>query len=66
MGSTIPRALILPTLNADMSQTVLNLTEVNVLLRPDVLANIDFDVQRLRDFKTYVQKGFTPVLIVVM
>ncbi|GEM_PF-2829872 len=60
------RALILPTLNADMSQTVLNLTEVNVLLRPNVLANIDFDVQRLRDFKTYVQKGFTPVSIVVM
>ena len=59
------RALILPTVNADMSQTVFNLTEVSVLLRPDVLANIDLDPQQLRDFKTYVQKGFTPVPIVV-
>jgi hypothetical protein len=59
------RALILPATAIDMTQTVFNLTEVNVLLRPDVLANIDFDIQRLRDFKTYVQKGFAPVPLVV-
>ena len=66
MGATgRVRALILPATAIDMTQTVFNLTEVNVLLRPDVLANIDFDIQRLRDFKTYVQKGFTPVPLVV-
>lgn len=56
--------MILPATAIDMTQTVFN-TEFNALSRPDVLASIDFDIQHLRDFKTYVQKGSTPVPTVV-
>ena len=42
-----------------------HLTEVQVLLRPDVLANIDLDATVLRDFRAAVRAGNTPAAFVV-
>jgi hypothetical protein len=57
------RALILP--GNGIGQSVFNMTEVNVLLRPDVLRQISIDPNALRDFRTYVRSGLTPAPIVV-
>ena len=57
------RALILP--GANIAKKVFSVTEVKVLLRPDVLANIDLDAELLRAFRLYVQGGLTPAPIVV-
>jgi len=60
------RALILPgTDPTAIRGSVFALTEVNVLLRADVLANIDIDAQTLRDFRATVRTGNTPAPIVV-
>ena len=57
------RALILP--DSKIGQSVFNLTEVNVLLRDDVLKNINIDAGLLRDFRTMVRVGSVPAPIVV-
>ena len=57
------RALILPT--SGIGQSVFNMTEVNVLLRPDVLTQVAIDPNVLRDFRNYVRAGLTPSPIVV-
>jgi len=60
------RALILPGSDpARIRRSVFALTEVNVLLRPNVLANIDLDAALLRDFRATVRGGNTPAPIVV-
>ena len=58
------RALILP--GPGIENSVFNLTEVRVLLQPDVLQQIQIDPERLREFRTVVQAGQTPAPIVVM
>jgi len=58
------RALILP--GPSIIGSVFNLTEVHVLLKPDVIAQIQLDPSVLRDFRTWVRSGLTPVPIVVM
>lgn len=58
------RALILP--GPAIASSVFNLTEVRVLLRPDVLRQIEIDPERLREFRLVVQAGNTPAPIVVM
>jgi hypothetical protein len=60
------RALILPSASPDKIRgSVFSLTEVHVLLRPDVLANIDLDANVLREFRATVRAGNTPAPIVV-
>jgi hypothetical protein len=58
------RALILP--GPAISGSVFNLTEVSVLLRPDVLQQIQIDPERLREFRIVVKAGMMPAPIVVM
>lgn len=58
------RALILP--GPAIATSVFNLTEVRVLLKPDVLQQIQIDPELLREFRTVVQAGQTPAPIVVM
>lgn len=58
------RALIYP--GPTIATSVFSLTEVNVLLKPDVLAQIDIDPTLLRDFRTTVRAGLQPAAIVVM
>jgi len=58
------RALILP--GPGIADSVFNLTEVNVLLRPGVLAQIEIDPERLREFRMVVKSGGSPAPIVVM
>ena len=57
------RALVLPGEN--ISQSVFSLTEVKVLLRPDVLQNIKLDPNLIREFQLMVKSGLTPRPIVV-
>jgi hypothetical protein len=57
------RALILP--DAKIGKSVFSLTEVNVLLRQDVLQNIQLDPNLLRDFRLMVKVGSNPTPIVV-
>jgi hypothetical protein len=60
------RALILPgTDPTRIQRSVFNLTEVQVLLRPNVLDNIDIDPGLLREFRTVVRAGNTPAPIVI-
>jgi len=60
------RALVLPGSNGGaIGRSVFALTEVNVLLRPNVLANIETDVSALRDFRATVRAGGVPAPIVV-
>ena len=58
------RALILP--GQAIASSVFNVTEVKVLLRPDVLQQIQIDPQLLREFRLVVQAGNTPAPIVAM
>jgi hypothetical protein len=57
------RALILP--GNRIGQSVFSLTEVHVLLKPDVLANIDINPRLLQEFRTVVRSGLTPSPLVV-
>ncbi len=57
------RALVLP--GKHVARSVFALTEVNVLLRPDVLARIDIDPAMLREFRATVRAGNNPAPIVV-
>jgi hypothetical protein len=57
------RALILPDMKT--SKSVFGLTEVNVLLRQDVLQSIRLDPELLRQFKVQVRSGAAPTPIVV-
>jgi hypothetical protein len=60
------RALILPTTEpGKLQRSVFNLTEVQILLRQNVLDNIDLDPALLREFRTVVRAGNTPAPIVV-
>jgi hypothetical protein len=60
------RALIVPGSNLQkVKDSVFALTEVQVLLRPNVLANIDIDASVLRDFRAAVRGGNTPAPIIV-
>jgi hypothetical protein len=59
----IVRALILP--NERTARSVFSLTEVNVLLKPDVLNQIQVNPELLRNFKMEVNAGFQPTPIVV-
>jgi hypothetical protein len=60
------RALVLPANNMEkITRSVFALTEVHVLLRPQVLAKIDLDAAALRDFRATVRGGNTPAPIVV-
>jgi hypothetical protein len=58
------RALIMP--GANIGKSVFSLTEVSVLLRPDVLRQIEMDPELLRGFRTTVKAGLHPAPIVVM
>jgi hypothetical protein len=58
------RALIVP--GPGIARSVFNLTEVNVLLRPDVLRQIELDPELLREFRTTVRVGLQPVPLIVM
>lgn len=58
------RALVMP--GPAIGKSVFNLTEVQVLLRPDVLRQIEIDPALLRDFKLQVRAGVSPSPIVVM
>lgn len=58
------RALVLPGPN--IGQSVFSLTEVSVLLRPDVLQQIALNPELLRDFRTTVRVGLQPAPLVVM
>ena len=58
------RALVLPGTN--IARSIFNLTEVSVLLRPDVLRQIEIDPTLLRDFRLMVKVGNQPAPIVVM
>jgi hypothetical protein len=58
------RALVMP--GPAIAKSVFNLTEVQVLLRPDVLRQIEIDPALLRDFKLQVRAGASPSPIVVM
>lgn len=57
------RALILP--NERTARSVFSLTEVNVMLKPDVLRQIQINPELLRDFRVEVKAGFQPTPIVV-
>ena len=57
------RALILP--DSKIGNSVFSITEINVLLRPDVLQNIEMDSSLLRNFRVMVRTGLIPVPIVV-
>jgi len=58
------RALILPT--EAIAGSVFHLTEVNVLLRADVLQQISIDPELLRNFRSLVKAGARPGPLVVM
>lgn len=58
------RALVLP--GAGIAGSVFSLTEVSVLLKPDVLKQIDIDANVLREFRATVRTGNQPAPIVVM
>jgi hypothetical protein len=58
------RALVLP--GAGIAGSVFSLTEVQVLLKPDVLRQIEIDPALLRDFRTTVRVGNVPAPVVVM
>jgi hypothetical protein len=58
------RALVVP--GPAIAGSVFSLTEVSVLLRPDVLRQIEIDPTALRDFRTTVRVGNRPAPIVVM
>ena len=58
------RALIMP--GSTVGGSVFSLTEVHVLLRPDVLKQIEMDPELLRGFRTTVKAGLQPAPIVVM
>jgi hypothetical protein len=58
------RLLILP--GPSIAGSVFNLTEVRVLQKPDVIAQIQLDPSALRDFRFWVRGGVTPAPIVVM
>ena len=51
---------------SSIGQSVFSLTEVHVLLRPDVLRQIEMDPELLRGFRTTVRAGSQPAPIVVM
>jgi hypothetical protein len=57
------RALVVP--GAEIAASVFNLTEVKVLLQPDVLQQISIDPELLRNFRQQVQAGVQPTPIVV-
>lgn len=57
------RALILP--DHRIGSSVFSLTEVNVLLREDVLRNIDIDASLLSQFRQTVRVGLNPAPLVV-
>lgn len=57
------RALVLP--GPGIGKSVFSLTEVQVLLRPDVLSKIDIDANLLREFRTTVKAGLNPAPLVV-
>lgn len=57
------RALVLP--NDRIGGSVFSLTEVHVLLKPDVLANIEMNPHVLEQFRTTVRSGLTPSPLVV-
>ena len=57
------RALIL--LDSTTANSVFSITEVNVLLRPDVLQNIEMNSSVLRNFRVMVKSELTPIPIVV-
>jgi len=59
------RALILPQ-QASIASSVFSLTEVSVLLKSDVLRQIEIDPEQLRHFKVLVKAGFQGFPIVVM
>jgi hypothetical protein len=58
------RALVMP--GPGIARSVFSLTEVSVLLRPDVLRQIEIDPSLLRDFRLQVRAGLDPSPIVVM
>lgn len=58
------RALVMP--GPHIANSVFNLTEVNVLLRTDVLRQIEIDPSLLRDFRLQVRAGLQPAPLVVM
>lgn len=58
------RAMILP--GTAIAGSVFALTEVNVLLRSDVLQQIQMDPSLLREFRITVKAGNVPAPIVVM
>jgi hypothetical protein len=58
------RALILP--QAGIARSVFALTEVHVLLRADVLRQIEIDPALLRQFRVLVKGGSEPAPLVVM
>ena len=58
------RALVMP--GSAIGKSVFSLTEVHVLLRPDVIQQIDLDPELLRTFRTTVRAGGQPAPIVVM
>ncbi|NND58924.1 MAG: hypothetical protein HKN49_01505 [Gammaproteobacteria bacterium] len=57
------RALIFP--GPRTPNSVFSLTEVNVLLKPSVLAKIDIDRQQLEDFRMLARAGVTQPPIVI-
>jgi hypothetical protein len=57
------RALVVP--GPQIAGSVFNLTEVKVLLQPDVLRQIAIDPELLRNFRLQVQAGTQPTPIVV-
>jgi hypothetical protein len=58
------RALVLP--GAAIANSVFSLSEVSVLLKPDVLRQIEIDATLLREFRAMVRLGSQPAPIVVM
>jgi hypothetical protein len=58
------RMLIMP--GSAIGRSVFGLTEVQVLLRPDVLKQIQVDPELLRGFRAAVRAGLQPAPIVVM
>ena len=57
------RALVFPGKN--IGRAVFALTEVNVLLRPSVLKNIDLNESMLREFRSTVRAAGQPAPIIV-
>jgi hypothetical protein len=57
------RALVVP--DDKIGRSVFSLTEVNVLLREDVLQKITIDPELLRQFKVQVRSGLSPAPVVV-